>query len=210
MDRIIYTDRDFPWHDLFLKCLDWPFLAFVIFIIVIVVFREDLRKILNKSHITFKYGDNSIQLADLPNQLDKDIDPIKERLEIIESQLKSVLASPTNTTQNKQTAKQSSEAKPTASNVPVKTFAPSPNTKIINSFKTNRYKYRSIRGIAASTGLTEEEVRQAIASIPAIRETTNREGKVLYYTAEQVQARIRAANRRRPKFGKYIFTKKPD
>lgn len=179
MERIIYTEKEFPWHEFLLKTLDWPFLLFVTLIVLIFVFRNDIKKILNKAKITIKYGDHIIELADLPDQLDKDLDPIKERLDLIELQLSSLRdASNTAEIKDKKPTENINQTSPPENEQ-------SKNRTVIHSFKSNRYRYRSLKGLMASTGLSEEEIKQVIESDPRIGVTTNRDGRVLYFNKQK-------------------------
>lgn len=179
MERIIYTEKDFPWHEFVLKTLDWPFLLFVTLIVLIVVFRDDIKKILNKAKITIKYGDHIIELADLPDQLDKDLDPIKERLDLIELQLLSM--------RDAGNTAEITDKKPTENihQTILQGNEQSKNRTVIHSFKSNRYRYRSLKGLMASTGLSEEDIKQVIESDPRIGVTTNRDGRVLYFNKQR-------------------------
>lgn len=69
--------------DLLLKLLDWPFLAFVILLFVIVLFRKQLEGVFGRGDIQISWGDRSIRLRELSGSLDEELDPIHDEIDEI-------------------------------------------------------------------------------------------------------------------------------
>lgn len=179
MEKIIYTEKEFPWHDLFLKMLDWPFLLALIFLTSLWIFKQEIRDLLKKGKITIKWGDSSIEIADLPEKIDQDIDPIKERLEIIEAQLAASSKPKSKPTRATQTE---ISAAPEEEQLTLKQT--DPKRVIYTQLTSKRYRYRSVLGLSKSTGLPENQINTIIQSDPRIGVITNREGKVLYFSKD--------------------------
>lgn len=178
MEKIVYVEKGFPWHDLVLKMLDWPFLVAVIFLVSLWIFQQEIKGLLKKGKITIKWGDSSIEIAELPEKIDQDIDPIKERLEIIEAQLAAASKPKPKPTKVLQNTSVAVEKEPTISE------PTNPKRVIYSQLSSKRYRYRSVIGLSKSTGIPEDQVDQIVKSDPRIGVTTNREGKVLYFSKD--------------------------
>jgi hypothetical protein len=177
MDKIIYAEKEFPWHDLFLKMLDWPFLLALIFLTFLWLFKQEIKDLLKKGKITIKWGDSSIEIADLPEKIDQDIDPIKERLEIIEAQLAALSKAKLKSTRATQ-----AERSAATEDEQLALKQTDPKRAIYTQLTSKRYRYRSVLGLSKSTGLPEDQINTIIQSDPRIGVITNREGRILYFS----------------------------
>jgi len=64
--------------------LDWPFLLFVLILVIVVGFRAQVRAMMGRGDIQISWGENQhIHLKDLSDGLDQEIDPIKEELQLL-------------------------------------------------------------------------------------------------------------------------------
>lgn len=176
----------FPWHDLFLKMFDWPFLLAFISLTFIYIFKLEIKDILKKGKITIKWGDSSIEIADLPQKIDQDIDPIKERLEIIEAKLAA-------SSQPKSTRSTRSEISASPKEEQPALNQTDPKRAIYTQLTSKRYRYRSVLGLSQATGIPQDQINRIIQSDPRIGVITNREGNVLYFSKDaKPHRRIRA------------------
>jgi hypothetical protein len=68
------AEKPDAWLQIGLKLLDWPFLLFIVLILFIWLFREQLRALFNRENILIKWGDKSILLRDLGKNIEQDVD----------------------------------------------------------------------------------------------------------------------------------------
>jgi len=67
-----------------LKLLDWPFLAFIILLLAIFLFRRQLAGIFGRGDILISWGENrNIRLRELSASLDEELDPIRDEINAI-------------------------------------------------------------------------------------------------------------------------------
>ncbi len=67
-----------------LKMLDWPFLAFVILLLAIFLFRRQMASVFGRGDILISWGENrSIRLRELAASLDEELDPIRDEVNVI-------------------------------------------------------------------------------------------------------------------------------
>ncbi len=68
-------------HLMVSKLLDWPFLLFVLVIVVGFRFGQEIVAVLRRGDITLAWGERSIRLRDLSQSFDKEIDPIRDDID---------------------------------------------------------------------------------------------------------------------------------
>ncbi|EKA7375356.1 hypothetical protein OL330_004662 [Vibrio parahaemolyticus] len=153
----------FPWDQLLLKLLDWPFLMFVIVMVLIYLLKEQIKGLVDRSNLKITWGDRSIELNELADSVDQDIDPLKERLDELETQLEKLA---------KNVHKPRVDT-PRRINVD--------GAKVAEAVTNNsRYKYRTARGVAKTVGITTEQAKKALQSNPDIKSVRSRDGRILY------------------------------
>ena len=79
------------WERIILQVLNWPFLLFWLALIVLVVFGRKISALFERSHIEISWGKNKhIRLRDLSESIDQELDPIREELVELRTQLGAV------------------------------------------------------------------------------------------------------------------------
>ncbi|UAA38937.1 hypothetical protein KIH87_00755 [Paraneptunicella aestuarii] len=147
-----------------LKLLDWPFLLFILVSTLIYVTRRQIRNLVDRSNLKITWGDRSIELSDLADNLDQDLDPIKERLDALEEQMKTM----GKTTPDKE---KFTQKEPTELEI----------DKVLNvALKNPRFKYRTLDGIAKDVKIPKDKVQQILGSNPQVQVLKARDGRQLY------------------------------
>jgi hypothetical protein len=138
---------------IFLKLLDWPFLMAVVLIVFIFVFRKQIKAVLNRGDILIKWGDQSIQLRELEDSIDKEIDPLRDQLETL-----------------KQTKQNLSEAKASKgvqfANIqepPVDALA-----RMKEALQSPDYRWRTVSRLASIACISEDEAKSLLRADPEI------------------------------------------
>jgi hypothetical protein len=76
-----------------LKLLDWPFLACVILLLALFLFRQQMAGIFGRGDILISWGENrSIRLRELLSSLDQELDPIRDEISVIKQAIATVEA----------------------------------------------------------------------------------------------------------------------
>ncbi len=147
-----------------LKLLDWPFLLFLLVLIFFYVNRKKITALFDKPNIKFTWGDRSIELSELGDNLDQDIDPIRERVEALEEQLSSIL-------KNGSKPSNSESEEPTEEEIKKVVQGPLQNKK---------YRYRTVMGVAREANISKSKAQRILRNTPDIKIVTARDGKELY------------------------------
>ncbi|WP_201347998.1 hypothetical protein [Neptunomonas japonica] len=166
MENVAQAQSSFPWDQLVLKLIDWPFLLFLIAVFLIFMMKDQLKALVDRSNVKITWGDRSIELNDLADNVDQDMDPIKERIDLLEERL----------------------AKITADDLPVELSSseePEPTNqdidKVINVALANpKYKYRTVSGVAREANIPIQTAQKILTSNPKIRVVKARDGKEIY------------------------------
>jgi hypothetical protein len=136
-----------------LKLLDWPFLMTVVFIVFIFVFRKQLMALLDRRDILIKWGDNSIQLRDLEDSIDKEIDPLRDQLDAL-----------------KQTKQSPIEIK-ASKGVQFSNIQEQPSdalSRMKEALRSHDYRWRTISRLASIGCVSEDEARSLLRSDPDV------------------------------------------
>lgn len=161
----------FPWYELTLKLLDWPFLLFLVAIFMIFILRGQLKTLVKRSSLKISWGDKSIELNELSDNLDQDIDPIKERLDFIEEALDKL-----NCKEVSFKSEQASE--PT----------PQQEKKVINALNAkSKYHYRTAKGIARETKVPFSVASHILSRSKKVKVVKSRDGRELYSACNRDQ-----------------------
>jgi len=164
MEQVTEAVPPFPWDQILLKMLDWPFLFFVLVVVLIIMTRDQLKGLINRSNIKITWGDRSIELNELADNVDQDLDPIKERLDLLEEQLQSM-----------------GSAQPNEPAEEAKQPTPAEIKKVINvALKNPKYKYRTVNGIAKEAKIPTVTAQKILGTNPNVRVVKARDGRELY------------------------------
>ncbi|TWI61742.1 hypothetical protein LZ24_03420 [Desulfobotulus alkaliphilus] len=149
--------------------LDWPFLFFVVLVVLIFMTKEQLKGLINRSNLKITWGDRSIELNELADNVDQDLDPIKERLDLLEEQLKSMGYAESNEPEEE-----------------VKQPTPAEVEKVVNvALKNPKYKYRTVNGIAKEAKIPKVTAQKILGTNPNVRVIKARDGRELYATSNK-------------------------
>ncbi|SFG48778.1 hypothetical protein [Neptunomonas qingdaonensis] len=165
MENAAQAQSTFPWDQLVLKLIDWPFLLFIIVVFLIFLMKDQLKGLVDRSNVKITWGDRSIELNELADNVDQDIDPIKERIDLIEEKLAKI------TTDDVPIEQVNSGPEPTADDI----------DKVLHVGLANpKYKYRTASGVAKDAEIPIQTAQTILTSNPNIRVVKARDGKELY------------------------------
>src|SRR5690554_1871220 len=153
MEQVTEVTSSFPWDQILLKMLDWPFLFFVVVVVLIFMTKEQLKGLFNRSNLKISWGDRAIELSELADSVDQDLDPIKERLDLLEEKLKSMGG-------NETTEPTQETAEPTEAEV----------KQVVNiALRNPKYKYRTVNGIAKEAKVSKVTAQRILGTSPNVR-----------------------------------------
>ena len=153
-----------------LRLLDWPFLAFLILLVLTVAFRRQLGEALRRGDIQISWGENrSIRLGQLSASLDEELDPIRDD---IDGSKKAITAI---------------EAKLNVENVP----RVEPNNVdalsgeqretarrcMEQALSSGKYLWRSIERLAVIGGVSESQALDILRADSAVRLSLGKSGR---------------------------------
>ncbi|MBX7258032.1 MAG: hypothetical protein K1Y02_16850 [Candidatus Hydrogenedentes bacterium] len=157
-------------YDVLIKLLDWPFLFFVALCLIVFIFRKQLVVLLNRGDIQVSWGENrNIRLRDLSENLDKELDPIRDEIETIKEAVS-----------NLQQQSGASSAQQTLLGEPVVISAVDRDNamqRIKDALTSSQYKWRSIDRLAAIAGLEVPQALSIIRSDPEILLSIGKSGR---------------------------------
>lgn len=165
MEQVTEAQSTFPWDQLILKLIDWPFLLFIIVVFLIFMVKDQLKGLVDRSNVKITWGDRSIELNELADNVDQDIDPIKERIDLLEEQVAKI------TMDDLQIAQTAGDPEPTDDDI----------DEVMNVALANpKYKYRTVSGVARDANIPVQTAQKILTSHPNIRVVKARDGKELY------------------------------
>ena len=160
-----------PWVQVALKLLDWPFLVFVVLIVFIWCFREQLCALLSRENIMIKWGDKSILLRDLPKKIEQDIDSKFDSIEPEQD-------FPTGKIQEF-LSKKRKDMREFVVDLP-KPHAPTadPLDRMHEALMSPAFRWRTLARLATIAGISESEARQLLTSL-GVEFDVNRSGQAI-------------------------------
>jgi len=159
------SDYQSPWFELLFRLLDWPVTIPLLVGVLLFVFRVELRAALNRSKIKLTWGDKSIELSELEDNIDQDLDPIKERLDALEAKLGSQEAEGKKEVDNSDGSAQLQEAEKNA---------------VLTALTSKKYRYRTASGIAQDTKIPRAKVIKVLNQSSAVSKAHSRDGRQIY------------------------------
>lgn len=158
-------DYQSPWFELLFRLLDWPVTIPLLIGVLLLVFRVELRAALNRSNIKLTWGDKSIELSDLEDNIDQDLDPIKERLDALEAKLGSQEAEGNEEIDGTDESAQLQEPEKKA---------------VLTALTSKKYRYRTASGIAQDTKIPRAKVIKVLNQSSAVSKAQSRDGRQIY------------------------------
>lgn len=159
------SDYQSPWFELFFRLLDWPVTIPLLVGVLLFVFRVEIRAALNRSKIKLTWGDKSIELSELEDNIDQDLDPIKERLDALEAKLGSQEVEDKEEVDNPDESEQSQENEKQA---------------VLTALSSKKYRYRTASGIVQDTNIPRAKVIKFLNQSSAVSKAQSRDGRQIY------------------------------
>ncbi len=166
------------WEQVVLKLLDWPFLLFILIVVLLYFTRHELKGLVSRSNVKITWGDRAIELSELADNVDQDLDPLKERVEQLEQKLQQLTQSSSSSA-----AVDSEQESVNIRSEPPAPASPNPSDieNVLNIALSNpHYKYRTAEGVARELELPVQYAQQILAEAPNVRVTKSRDGRELY------------------------------
>ncbi len=140
------------------KVLDWPFLLFILFLIGAVAFRKEFKTLLGRGDITISWGQGkSIRLHDISEHLDREMDQIRDELNIVKEAVHKFHANSPDYVAEQQPAENlSPEGKEEALN------------RMKDSLRHGDWRWRTLSRLAIISGITENEALTILRGDPDI------------------------------------------
>lgn len=133
--------------DVYIKFLEWPFLLFVILLVLIVIFHRQIRTILGWGDITISWGEGrSINLHDISDHLDQELDQIREDIQLLKENLHTL-----------QKGTQSYDEKLVVSKVLSEQERFDAAQRMIAALKNGKWRWRTLERLSIIAGITESE-----------------------------------------------------
>jgi hypothetical protein len=147
------------WHFL-IKLLDWPFLLFVVLLFFIWIFRKQLISVFSRGDILLSWGDRSIRLRELSENLDKELDPIREEIDAVKQAVERI--------QSSIGTPKSQQIEPPPSATHSNKQLDDAKQRIQEALKSGKYRWRSIERLAAIGGISENQTLDILRSDPEV------------------------------------------
>jgi hypothetical protein len=153
----IEEDSLIEWTEVIVAALDSTVLLFFLVLIFLFVIRNQITTLLKSRNIEFKWGDKHIKLNELSNNLDQEIDPIKDDIETLKEDIRKL--------QEKEGL------------LPEKVVTEAAKEDEITQIKKRMYKalgspkfrWRSIDRLAKFSRTTEEQILELISADDSIQ-----------------------------------------
>ena len=140
------------------RLLDWPFLLFIVLLLGAVYFRQELRTLLSRGDITISWGEGrSIRLHDISEHLDKEMDQIRDELDILKEEVHKFHSSSSDYVAEQYRAENISQ--------PERDEALS---LMKNSLRHGKWRWRTLERLAIMSGITEQEALVILQGDPEV------------------------------------------
>ena len=127
--------------------------------------KDQLKALVDRSNLKITWGDRLIELNELADNVDQDMDPIKERIELLEEQLVKI------TTDDLQIEPLNQGLEPTGDDI----------DKVLHVALANpKYKYRTASGVVRDANIPIQTAQKILTSNPNVRVVKARDGKEIY------------------------------
>jgi hypothetical protein len=158
-------------RDVILKLLDWPFLLFLVAIIMFVLFRTQLGRLFSAGDIQITWGNTTIKLNQLSDRISREIDPAEDEIEAIKvkiERLEARLSSP-----GVPEHASVEELKPSE----VVSNDTNPTRRIHEALSSGKYLWRSVERLAVIGGVSEIDTIAILRADPDVVLSKGKSGK---------------------------------
>lgn len=158
--------------------LSSPFLSFLAFLLLLIIFHKPISMLLGRGSVTFKWGDKEIGFQEISEEFDKELGSRLEQLEeridsiITVNSIKSQLSEQSIT----QTLEQSIKKRYSSNS--------DDSRKIIFHLVHTNYKWRNAETLVKKTGLPENEIKLLAREEPDIILGRSKSKKDIYRLAD--------------------------
>ncbi len=140
------------WESILVKFLDWPFLLFLVLVGFLILFRVHLIALLNRGDISIGWGDRTIRLRELSQNLDREFDPIRDELDSLKKVVATLAPEP--------------HTAPLATISPA--FPPGSRERILDALRDGNFDWRSIESLATIGGVPESHAMDILRTEPSV------------------------------------------
>ena len=138
------------WKELLIAALNSPVILLLVTAFIIWLLRKHLLKFLSSRDIEIGWGDKQIKLSELSNNIDQELDPVKEQIDMLKQELKVLRGRGKPVQLEKETKSKESEEE-------IK-------KRINKALSTSKYRWRSIDSLAKLSLARKEEVLEIIGA----------------------------------------------
>ena len=140
------------------RLLDWPFLLFILLILGAVIFRKEFRALLGRGDITISWGEGrSIRLHDISEHLDKEMDQIRDELDIVKEAVHKFHSTSKDYVAEQHRSEDLSH-----------TERGEALSRMKDSLKHGRWRWRTLERLAIISGITEKEALTILRGDPEV------------------------------------------
>jgi hypothetical protein len=150
------------WEAVIVKLLDWPFLLFILLVVFLLLFRVHLIALLNRGDISIGWGDRTIRLRELSQNLDRELDPIRDELETLKKTVAAL------------TPLQEQASIPAT---PASAFPSGARERILETLRDGKFDWRSIETLANLGGISESQTMDLLRTEPSVVLSLGKSGK---------------------------------
>lgn len=144
-----------------LKMLDWPFLAFVILLLAIFLFRLQMAGLFSRGDISFSWGENrNIRLRELSASLDEELDPIRDEISVIKQAVAVIEATFKVPNAPRMEPVMKDELSPEQRDMAKK--------RMKEALTTGEYLWRSLERLAIIGGISESQALELLRTDPEV------------------------------------------
>ena len=138
------------WKDVLLASLESPVVILLLLLFIAFLFRGQISKLFINRNIDIGWGDKHIKLSELSNNLDKELDPIREELELLKAEFEKLRAG---TGEEPEAQKDDQDL----TDELVK-------KKIYKALSSPRFRWRSLKSLSKLSGISEDAVLEHLES----------------------------------------------
>ena len=155
--------------EVILKLLDWPFLLFGSLIFLAIFFKKHVAGLLNRGDIHISWGEGkSIRLIDLSDNIDKELTPLNERIDLLEmrlTELQGIRASALDNT-SKEIGLSDEDKEESLNNM-------------LQALESRKWTWRTIDRLALAGRVTANQARELLLDRTDVVFGQNKEGQTL-------------------------------
>ena len=166
--RLIEEQAVLAWEKVIVQALDWPLLVFILILLFIALFHKAISERLARGLIEISWGEGKhIRLTDLSENIDQELDPIREELADLRERLADL-----------------SSGSPAAVNLKAE-LGPSEDERrtikdrMYKALQSPKFKWRTVDGLATFCRTTPAQILELISEDQGIVLGTDKAGRRL-------------------------------